>query len=155
MYGTPTYSSWAAMIGRVSGKKSSAAHYVGRGITVCDRWRDFAAFFADMGARPDGMTLDRYPNRAGNYEPGNCRWATRQQQAENRSCTVLVQIGGEALTTSEWSRRTGINEGTLRRRIKAGWPEDQLLDPRDFHFRSGRWADGENPQRKGEPRPRR
>lgn len=73
-----TYASWASMHDRCKRSKN----YVERGIKVCVRWADFRNFIADMGERPDGMTLDRI-DPLGSYEPGNCQWATREQQARN------------------------------------------------------------------------
>ena len=65
-------------------KHKSFKDYGGRGIKVCDRWKTFENFYEDMGERPIGMTLDRFPDQNGNYEKSNCRWATRRQQTHNR-----------------------------------------------------------------------
>jgi hypothetical protein len=92
MYRTPTYETWRSMLRRCY--NSNEIHwdrYGGRGITVCDRWREFQNFFEDMGERPEGLTLDRIDND-GNYEPGNCRWATKKEQASNRAKRRNVEI---------------------------------------------------------------
>lgn len=92
----------------------------GRGITMCPEWRnDFRAFFAYMGPRPDGHTLDRIDNN-GNYEPGNCRWATRKQQQRNRSNTVMFEYAGERLSAADWSERLGISADKLKRYVRNG-----------------------------------
>ena len=83
-YNTPTYHSWVAMKKRCMNPGHIGwEYYGGRGVTVCDRWLSFENFLADMGERPEGMTLDRI-NPNGNYEPANCRWATRSEQNTNK-----------------------------------------------------------------------
>lgn len=81
---SPTHNSWSAMRARCENDEHiSFPHYGGRGITVCERWNSFVNFLADMGERPDGMTIDR-KDVNGNYEPGNCRWATKEEQEKNK-----------------------------------------------------------------------
>lgn len=130
---SPTYSSWAAMIARTSYPSNAAyAYYQRMGITVCDRWREFSAFLADMGERPSlDHTLDRWPDKMGNYEPGNCRWATRRAQANNRVTNKTVEWRGQSYTMAELSRATGLPKELLRHRItRAGWPvEDAVTAP--------------------------
>jgi len=86
---SPTYVSWLEMRRRCRSDRDSEK-YRDRGISVCERWEIFENFLADMGPRPDGLTLDRIDND-GNYEPGNCRWATREQQNRNRRCTKITE----------------------------------------------------------------
>lgn len=82
---TPEYNSWHSAVQRCTNPRArNYLFYGGRGITMCERWRkSFLAFYTDMGPRPDGTTIDRIDVN-GNYEPGNCRWATKKVQRANQ-----------------------------------------------------------------------
>ena len=86
---TPTYTSWESMWQRCRDPKRE--HYYQLGVSVCDRWRSFEAFLEDMGERPTGTTLDRIDSN-GDYEPGNCRWATPQEQRANRRGPIRIKV---------------------------------------------------------------
>lgn len=94
--------------------------YGGRGITVCDRWRDsFENFFEDMGERPSSKhSLDRYPDNNGNYEPGNCRWATKEEQAANCRSNHWIELDGKKMILSDWAKYLDTTPAVLCRRIK-------------------------------------
>ena len=106
----------------------SWADYGGRGIKVCARWREsFEAFLADVGARPPGTTINRFPDNDGDYEPGNVRWATPKQQARNRKSNAIVEHRGISLTMEEWSERLGIGRTTLRWRLASGMSAEEAF----------------------------
>lgn len=118
---TPEYGSWGSMLVRCYNKKNKSFHnYGGRGISVCDRWRySFENFFEDMGERPSKKhSLDRFPDKNGNYEPINCRWATPKQQADNRRGNVWLEHEGKRIVQEDWARELGVYTGSLIRMIK-------------------------------------
>ena len=104
------------------------ANYGGRGVTVCERWRDtFGAFFQDMGLAPSrGHSVDRI-NVDAPYAPDNCRWATQREQQNNRRNNVVIEHNGKRQTLAAWSRETGLNAQTIRWRMKHDWPIEQAL----------------------------
>ncbi len=128
--GTPTYRVWQGMRKRCYNPENKSYHnYGGRGISVCDRWLTFENFLEDMGERPDGLTIERVDNN-GDYEPGNCRWASRAEQSRNTRRNRLLTHGGETLCMKTWSERAGIDSNTIYRRLKRGWSiEDTLMTP--------------------------
>jgi len=125
MKDTRTYQAWVGMKNRCLNKNNkNYADYGGRGITVCERWLTFENFYADMGNAPLGLTLDRYPNNDRNYEPGNCRWATRKEQSNNQRVSKtakLITYQGETLPLAQWAKRFGINKETINSRLSRGW----------------------------------
>lgn len=127
---TPEYRCWDRMLTRCSNKNDkSYKNYGARGISVCERWHKLANFIADMGPRPSRKhTIDRIDND-GNYEPGNCRWATRLEQGSNKRTNRFLNIGGLRMTLTEASRRFSISEATVRQRLKRGWSEDEAVLP--------------------------
>lgn len=96
--------------------KSNYEFYGGRGIKVCERWMTFENFYEDMGDPPPGCTLDRI-DTDGHYEPGNCRWATRKEQANNTRRNVLLTLAGRTQTLTQWSEEVGLKVGTLWSRV--------------------------------------
>jgi hypothetical protein len=143
------YKIWGGMKQRCSNPKAASyPRYGGRGITVCARWSDsFEAFMEDMGPRPsDDHSIER-ENNDGNYEPSNCRWATRTEQARNRKGNTAVTIAGRTQTVIAWAEEAGSDPMTIYARLRKGWePEravyDRKMTPQERGVRSNqiRWG---------------
>jgi hypothetical protein len=127
--GIPEYWIWAAMKYRCKSPRATHwEHYGGRGISVCERWLKFENFYADMGPRPSSdHSIDRIDND-GNYEPGNCRWATQPEQTRNCSRNAFYEYDGRRLCMTDLSKASGVRLSTLRKRIIVlGWPVEEAV----------------------------
>lgn len=118
----PEYAVWATMKARCNNPKHNAyPDYGARGITVCERWLKFSNFIEDMGNRPSPKhTIDRIKN-SGNYEPGNCRWATRLEQNNNRCNSIIVSFRGQTMFLKEAVELSGNEYNRVHHRISSGW----------------------------------
>lgn len=129
----PAYGPWRAMVRRCHDEGNSEFHKYGeKGVSVCESWRSsFRAFLNYMGPRPSAShSIDRFPNRRGNYESGNVRWATKKQQTDNRDITFNVTINGETKPLADWCRNGPVAYGTAKYRIQAGMsPEIAVAAP--------------------------
>jgi hypothetical protein len=122
-----SYVSWCQMRQRCNNQDSPAFKYYGaRGITICERWTDYACFVADMGEPPDGTSLDRIDND-GPYSPKNCRWATKMEQARNKRSAHMITYHGETRSLVEWAEHLGIPRQRLHNRIFRGWDIDRVF----------------------------
>lgn len=129
-YNKPWYSSYIAMMDRCYRQNASNySNYGGRGITVCEEWHNienFEKWVSESNYRK-GLTIERI-NVDGNYEPSNCKWATKKEQGNNRRNTVYVEYNGECHTISEWADITGINRSTLNNRYYRGVRGEKLFE---------------------------
>jgi hypothetical protein len=127
---TPEYRAWTSMIQRCEYEKCASYHrYGGRGIRVCQRWREsFDSFYADLGARPAKHSLDRIDSN-GHYEPGNCKWSTKAEQQRNCRSNVRITVGDRTMCASEWARESGLNRSTIMGRLRRGLPPEQVVSP--------------------------
>lgn len=147
---TPEYGTWLAMHRRCSDKDAPGyENWGGRGITVCERWKELSNFIADMGPRPKGRyTLERVNNELG-YSPENCVWASYHTQHRNKRTNINVEYNGQTMCLKDAAKLAGINYSTVCKRISAlGWtPQQAITAPvnenisRDwalYHRRNGR-----------------
>jgi len=128
MTGTTEYRSWQKMKERCLVKAcKDFKNYGARGITICERWlNSFENFFADMGEKPKGYSIERINNELG-YNPENCKWATVSEQNSNTRYNVYVTYNGETMMIRDWSRRLGGGDWLVGSRLKRGWDDIRAI----------------------------
>ncbi len=129
MSGHRIYKIWKGMIKRCDNPKCIGYRlYGGIGVKVCDRWYDFENFYSDtINGYFDNLSLDRYPDKHGHYEPNNFRWATRKQQNNNKRNNTILTFNGISATVSEWSNIIGLSASVIYRRLDLGWTTKDTL----------------------------
>lgn len=130
---TATYTAYSHMMYRCYNSNDKYFYnYGGRGISVCERWKNnFNNFLTDMGEKPENTELDRIDNN-GNYEPGNCRWTTKTQNLRNTRANAYIEYNGRNLCVAEWSDITGLSQSTINRRKALGWSNEEILDTKKY-----------------------
>jgi hypothetical protein len=125
MTNTRTYSIWQAMRLRCNRINQD---YSCRGVTYDERWDSFENFYLDMGEVPEGMSIDRIDVNS-NYSKNNCRWATKEQQANNTRANVFIEWNGKRQTRSQWERELNMKPTTLKGRLARGWSMEKAMKP--------------------------
>ena len=123
------YRVWERMKSRCYNPRSSDfKYYGGRGICVCDEWKNFENFhaWALCNGYEDGLTIER-KNNNGNYKPNNCKWATMKEQGNNKRNNIKITLNGQTKTLGQWADDVGISAQCLRSRLRRGWSEDKTL----------------------------
>ncbi len=143
MCGSSLYTIYKNMLARCCNPKSNNyKNYGGRGIKICKRWLDsFENFYADMGDRPKGKTLDRIDND-GDYCPENCQWSTMHQQQRNKRNNLIIEYDGERMCLKDWAKKIGIHSTSLKERIVNWGVKKALTTPP----RIGNWHGQKNKQ---------
>jgi hypothetical protein len=126
---TRSYRIWAGIKTRCLNPRSRGfAEYGGNGIGICDRWLDFRNFYADMGDPPTVQHSIERQNGSLGYSPDNCKWATPQEQANNRKSSRVVEYNGQSLTIAQWADSLGISQKTISTRLNRNWTVGQALE---------------------------
>lgn len=130
MKGTKLYNTWRGMRDRTRRKSHPQyKNYGGRGIKVCEEWNDFNTFYkwAVKSGYKEGLTIDRIDNDDG-YNPKNCRWATRKEQANNKRNNHILTYNGESHNIEEWAKILGVTRGMLVNRVRSGWSIEEIFN---------------------------
>jgi hypothetical protein len=130
-YNTRIYHIWEGMKRRCNSPKAIGfKNYGGRGINYCSEWKEPEAFieWAMENGYRNGLTLDRWPDNNGNYEPGNCRWVPTRVQARNKRNNVFLEVNGERKTVMDWAEELGVKYHVIRTRMLLGWEPERIVN---------------------------